>query len=271
MVMRAVGQILGRRIVSLTLDSSTGSSFSGGLCLYDPSSPHAVQSLCVAEPGVVTDWDGVVCNSGNLHFDACPRTLPGASTAPAGGALPVSFQSPQRSPADRSTTADAEDGALRGDPLDQADAGAAATIRADRFDGTRAPSARAGVYAHASNCLVMCRRIASGPQAPVASRLCSSIQARQGRESRGCGRLRGLRGLAIGGGRRRFRRTCGRNSPSRHLARTLLAWRRCRRECGGGAWPRWYAPAQYISTTTWYAHAQYISTCARAPARAPAC
>ena len=117
------------RIVSLTLDSSTGSSFTGGLYIYDPSSPHALQSLYVAEPGVVTDWDVDVCDSGNLHFDACPPTLPGASTAPAGAALPVSVhQSPQHSPADHSTSADAEAGALRGDPLNQADARATTTI-----------------------------------------------------------------------------------------------------------------------------------------------
>ena len=138
MVMRAVGRILGRRIVSLTLDSSTGSSFSGGLCLCDPSSPHVFQSWYVDEPGVVTDSDVVVCNSSDLHFDACPP------------ALPESVQSPQRSPADHYPTAEAEDGALRGDPLDQAlGAGAAATIRAARVAGTHAPSARAGVYAHA--------------------------------------------------------------------------------------------------------------------------
>jgi hypothetical protein len=46
----------------------------------------------------------------------------------------------------------------------------------------RAPvSAGACADVSATNCLVLCRRNASGPQAPVARRLCSSIQARQGR------------------------------------------------------------------------------------------
>jgi hypothetical protein len=67
-VMRAVGQILGRRIVSLTPDSPTGSSFSGSLCIYDPLSPHVFPSWYDNVPGVVTDSDVVVCNSGNLHF-----------------------------------------------------------------------------------------------------------------------------------------------------------------------------------------------------------
>jgi hypothetical protein len=55
MVMHAVGQILGRRIVSLAPDSPTGLSFSGSLCIYDPSSPHVFPSWYDNVPGVVTD------------------------------------------------------------------------------------------------------------------------------------------------------------------------------------------------------------------------